>query len=87
MSSRCSVTPTEQKATTMSIRKAPLDHLPKRFVGVPDAAKYIDVSERFIRRLVEQRRIRHYKVGQFVKFDTADLDAFVEAGKREAVSA
>lgn len=71
----------------MSNRKAPLDHLPKKLLRVPEAAEHIGVSDRFIRRLVEQRRIRHYKVGQFVMFDTADLDAFVEAGKREAVGA
>jgi len=44
------------------------------------------VTERFMRRLVEQRRIRHFKVGQFVMFQRSDLDDYLAASVREAVA-
>lgn len=43
------------------------------------AAAYLDVSEAFIRRAVLERRIRYCKLGKFVRFRPADLDAFIEA--------
>jgi excisionase family DNA binding protein len=48
-----------------------------RVIGVEDAATYLSVPVRFIRRLVFERRIRYYKVGKYVRFDRADLDAFL----------
>ena len=53
---------------------------------VGGAAAYLGVTEAFIRRLVLERRIRYFKVGKFVRFRTADLDAFVEAGRHEPVA-
>ncbi|SDQ05707.1 helix-turn-helix domain-containing protein [Quadrisphaera sp. DSM 44207] len=40
---------------------------------------------RFVRRLVAERRIRHAKVGRYIRFDRQDLDAFLAAGVREPV--
>lgn len=50
-----------------------------------EAAAYIGRGERFLRRLVHQRRIRYYKVGKFLAFDQADLDAFLTAEVVEPV--
>lgn len=47
------------------------------------AAAHLNVSERFMRRLVAERRIAFHKVGHFVRFRAADLDAFLEAGRVE----
>ena len=47
------------------------------------AAAYLNVSERFVRRLVAERRIAFHKVGHFLRFRTDDLDAFLEAGRVE----
>ena len=47
------------------------------------AAAYLNVSERFMRRLVAERRIAFHKVGHFLRFRSADLDAFLEAGRVE----
>jgi len=47
---------------------------------------YLGISERYMRRLVNERRIRHYKVGKFVRFAPADLDAFMHAGVREPIA-
>ena len=48
-----------------------------------EAAAYLNVSERFVRRLVAERRVAFHKVGHFVRFRAADLDAFLEAGRVE----
>ncbi len=50
------------------------------------AAAYLNVSERFVRRLVAERRIAFHKVGHFLRFRAEDLDAFLEAGRVEPVS-
>ena len=56
-----------------------------RVIGVEDAATYLSVPVRFIRRLVFERRIRYYKVGKYVRFDKADLDNFLNAEAVEPV--
>lgn len=53
--------------------------------GIGEAAEHLCVSVRFVRRLVAERRIRHVEVGHCVRFDRADLDAFIAAGVREPV--
>lgn len=50
------------------------------------ACAYLGITERYMRRLVSTRRIRHYKVGKFVRFAPADLDAFMSANVREPVA-
>lgn len=47
-----------------------------------DAASYLHTSQRHIRRLVERRELRHVKVGRFVRFRLADLDAFIASNVR-----
>ena len=54
-------------------------------LDVAGAADYLGVSEVFVRRLVLERRVRYYKVGKLVRFRPVDLDAFVEAGRRDPV--
>lgn len=49
-----------------------------------EAAEYLGTSERLPRRLVEDRVVRVYKVGRFVRFDRADLDAYLESRVRAA---
>jgi excisionase family DNA binding protein len=43
------------------------------------------LTERWLRQLVYERRIRFYKVGGRLLFDLDDLDRFAEQGRREAV--
>jgi excisionase family DNA binding protein len=50
-----------------------------------ESAGYIRCSERFVERLVAERRIPFHKVGRFVRISRRDLDAFVEAGRVDAV--
>lgn len=50
----------------------------KRYLSPNEAAEYLNVSVGFIRRMASERRIRHYRLGKFIRFDPADLDAFAE---------
>lgn len=52
---------------------------------VAGAAAHLGVSTAFVRRLVLEKRVRYYKLGKFVRFRPADLDAFVEAGRQDPV--
>ncbi len=40
-------------------------------------AQQLAVSERFVRRLIEERRIPFHKVGKYVRFEQADVDRWV----------
>jgi excisionase family DNA binding protein len=50
----------------------------ERYLNPDEAAEYLNVSVGFIRRMASERRIRHYRLGKFIRFDPADLDAFAE---------
>jgi len=55
----------------------------RRFLRLLDAADYLGQTERFMRSLVAGRQIRYYKMGRYVCFALADLDAFAERGRVE----
>jgi excisionase family DNA binding protein len=48
---------------------------------VAQAGEYLGTGERFIRRLITERRIAYVKVGKYVRLERATLDAFVDAGR------
>ncbi len=48
------------------------------YLSVVEAAAYLNVSVRFIRGMVAERRVRFHKVGKFLRFDAVDLDAMAE---------
>ena len=50
---------------------------------LPEAAAYLNVAERYMRRLVTDRRLPYFKVGRLLRFSAEDLDAFLEAGRIE----
>jgi hypothetical protein len=52
-------------------------------LGFKDAASYLGRSERWLRRAVANRAVRHYKIGALLAFDPADLDALILRGLRE----
>jgi excisionase family DNA binding protein len=57
--------------------KAPL-------IDVNEAALRLGVSPRFVRRLVDERRIPFHKIGKFVRFDPADVDRYIVRGRVDA---
>ena len=50
-------------------------------LSVAEAGEYLGTGERFIRRLITERRIAYVKVGKYVRLERATLDAFVDAGR------
>ncbi|MFI9406255.1 excisionase family DNA-binding protein [Nocardia sp. NPDC052316] len=57
-----------------------------RYVDVAGAAVYLGTGERFIRRLIAERRVAFHKVGTHVRFKVSDLEAFAQAGRVEPIS-
>jgi excisionase family DNA binding protein len=56
-----------------------------RLLTVGEAADRLGTSTRFVRRLVFERRIAFVKVGRYVRIAEADLDAFIVAGRVDAL--
>lgn len=48
----------------------------ERYLSAEQAADYLNVTPAFIRRAASTRRLRHFRIGKFVRFDPTDLDAF-----------
>jgi excisionase family DNA binding protein len=42
-----------------------------------ELAARLGVSERFVRRLVEERRIPYLKIGRFIRFDPVEIDRWL----------
>jgi excisionase family DNA binding protein len=51
-----------------------------RLLTVSEAAEMLSTSERFPRRLIEQRRIRFVRVGRHVRIPESALREFIAAG-------
>ncbi len=48
------------------------------WLDVEGASEYLGgVGVRFVRRLVQERRVRYYKVGRFLRFRPEDLDEVI----------
>ena len=58
-----------------------------RYLTVAEAAEYLNTSDRFVRRLISERRIAFHHVGRHVRIAVADLDAFVQAGRVDPITA
>jgi excisionase family DNA binding protein len=57
----------------------------ERLLTVEEAADRLGTSTRFVRRLVFERRIAFVKVGRHLRIAPADLDAFIAAGRIDAL--
>ena len=47
-------------------------------VDIDVVAQRLGVSERFVRRLVQERRLAFHKIGRYVRFDLDEVEAWVE---------
>ena len=54
---------------------------------VEQAAECLGTSERFVRRLIAERRIAYVKLGRHVRIAAHDLEAFIVAGRVEGGAA
>ena len=59
----------------------------RRPLTLGEAAGYLNVNDRYMRRLVAERRIPYFKVGRLLRFSTTDLDAFLVSCRVEVPSA
>ena len=55
-------------------------------LGVGDLAERLGTTERFVRRLVAERRVPFHKVGKYVRFDPADIDEWLVAHRVESMA-
>ena len=55
-------------------------------LSVPEVADRLGTSERFVRRLIAERRIPYSKLGKHVRIADVDVDAFIAAGRVEAIA-
>lgn len=53
-------------------------------IGVGELAERLGTTERFVRRLVTERRVPFHKVGKYVRFDPVDIDEWLVAHRVEA---
>ena len=47
-------------------------------IDVDTAAERLNVTPRYVRRLVTERRVPFFKVGKFIRFDSTELEAWLE---------
>jgi excisionase family DNA binding protein len=59
---------------------------PDRLLTVAEAAELLSTTERFPRRLIEQRRIRFVRVGRHVRIPESALREFIAAGLVEPIA-
>ena len=52
-------------------------------LNVADAAWYMNINIRQVRRMIEQRVIPVIKIGKHVRIAQADIDSFLKANTRE----
>ena len=55
----------------------------KALLGVNELAVRLGTSERFVRRLVCERRVPFHKVGKYVRFDPKDIDEWLAESRVE----
>ena len=48
------------------------------YLSAVQAADYLNVSPAFIKRAASTRRLRHLRVGKFLRFDPTDLDGLAQ---------
>lgn len=56
-----------------------------RLLTIAEAADQLGTGERFIRRLVAERRIRFHKLGKHVRISSTDLADFIATGTVDAL--
>lgn len=57
------------------------DRLP--LIDLPAVAARLGVTDRFVRRLVAEDRITFYKVGRLLRFDPAEVEAWLDRSRRD----
>ena len=48
-----------------------------KFMTVAETAAYLNTSERFVRRLVAERRVAFHRIGKHLRFAVTDVDEWI----------
>ena len=51
------------------------------WIGIEDAAKYLDVNKDTIRNWIKKESIPAHKVGKLWRFKKSELDEWIQSGK------
>lgn len=51
-------------------------------IDLPQLAARLGVNQRYVRRLVAERRIPFIKLGWLVRFDPAEVERWLDEGRR-----
>lgn len=51
-----------------------------KWIGIKDAANYLDVTKDTIRNLIKKTDIPAHKIGKLWKFKRSELDGWVKSG-------
>jgi excisionase family DNA binding protein len=51
--------------------------LPASLLNIDALAERLGVSVRFVRRMVEERRVPYFKLGRLVRFDAVEVEAWL----------
>jgi excisionase family DNA binding protein len=68
------------------IRQLVKENRSERPMTLPEAARFLNVSERWMRRAVAQRSVPFIKLGRQLRFLPEDLRSVLEAGRVESAS-
>jgi excisionase family DNA binding protein len=58
----------------------------QKYLTVVETAAYLNTSERFVRRLIAERRIAFHHVGRHVRFALTDLDQWLAVSRVEPIT-
>ncbi|MGH3998284.1 MAG: helix-turn-helix domain-containing protein [Pseudonocardiaceae bacterium] len=58
----------------------------EKYLTVSETAVYLNTSERFVRRLIAERRMAFHHVGRHVRLSLFDLDAWLAANRVEPLT-
>ena len=58
------------------------EHRFPELVDVPTLAELLGVKERYVRRMVAERRVPTVKLGHLVRFDLAEIRRWLEGQRR-----
>lgn len=58
----------------------------EKYLSVPETAEYLNTSQRFVRRLIAERRIAFHHIGRHVRIALSDLDLWLSSNRVEAIN-
>ena len=56
---------------------------PEPLLDLPAVAERLNVNQRHVRRLVAERRIPYLKWGHLLRFDAAEIEAWLDRARRD----